>query len=732
MTLRLISAAGIAVCMIAAATAAPEPSRPWMNTSLTPDQRADLVIAQLTLDEKIRLVHGIERGPLHPREPLPPDNNGGVGQILGVARLGIPSVQQADSAVGVRTAAAQSRYATLLPSVLGAASSWDLEMAHLYGDVIGRELRAQGYNQSIGGGVNLARDPRNGRLFEYAGEDPLLAGTVVGNLIRGVQDNHIMGDIKHYALNDQETGRTVVDVRITHQAARESDLLAFELGIRIGQPASVMCSYNKVLGDWACENEWLLNHVLKGSWKFPGFVLSDWGGTHSTEKAVMAGLDVQMPDDEFFGGPLEEAMAAGRVPMRRLDDMVHRVLRSMFYAGIVDHPPAPRRVVDPFKGLEDAQHIAEASIVLLKNEGILPLDAAAKRSIAVIGAHADAGVLSGGGSAQVDAPGGNAIDPGAPTRWGQPVYFPSAPLRYIREHAGGARVQFDSGENPAAAAALAKAADLAIVFADQYMSEGGDAPTLSLPGRQDRLIAAVAKANPRTIVVLITGNPVTMPWMGQVAGIMEAWYPGIGGGQAIANLLFGTVVPSAKLPISFAKSEADLPHRDIVGAAPHAADATDGRWVEDNRVRQSLVANYDEGARFGYKWFDSEGKEPLFPFGYGLSYTTFAYRDLSVDPAAKTATFTLINTGARGGTEIAQLYVGLPTKSGERFRRLAGWQRVALDAGGRKTVTITLEPLALAVFDDHRDAWTWLHGRYEVFVGGSSRNLPLHAAAALY
>src|SRR5580692_10139867 len=234
-----------------------ERSGPWMDASLPPDQRAEAVMEQLTLDEKIQLVHGIGWGPLKPGSPIPPDNNGGAGEVLGIPRLGIPSVQQADSAVGIRMAAPQGRYATLLPSVLAAASSWDPEAAHLYGYVIGRELRAQGYNQSIRGGVNLARDPRNGRLFEYAGEDPLLAGVTVGDVIRGVQDNQVMGDIKHFAFNDQETGRTVVDARIAHKAARESDLLAFELGIRIGQPASVMCSYNKVNGDWACENDWL-------------------------------------------------------------------------------------------------------------------------------------------------------------------------------------------------------------------------------------------------------------------------------------------------------------------------------------------------------------------------------------------------------------------------------------------------------------------------------------------
>ncbi|MDP9089979.1 MAG: glycoside hydrolase family 3 C-terminal domain-containing protein [Pseudomonadota bacterium] len=570
--------------------AAPTLVQPWMNASLDPDQRADLVIEQMTLDEKIQLVHGIGWGPLQAGAPVPPDNNGGAGEILGIPRLGIPAVQQADSAVGVRMSAPQGRYSTLLPSVLGAACSWDLDGAHLYGDVLGRELRAQGYNQSIGGGINLAREPRNGRLFEYPGEDPLLAGMMVGQLIRGVQDNRIMGDIKHYALNDQETGRTVVDVQISKKGARESDLLAFEIGIRVGHPASVMCSYNKVRGDWACENEWLLTHVLKNGWKFPGFVVSDWDGTHSSEKAVMAGLDVQMPGEEYLGQPLKQAVVSGRVPGRRLDDMVHRLLRSMFAAGVVDHPPLPRQVVDPFKGLADAQHIAEESIVLLKNSGVLPLDADTARSIAVIGAHADIGIMSGGGSAQVDAPGGNAIDPTTPTQWGKAVYFPSAPLRYISEHAHRAQVKFDLGEDTASAVALAKAADIAIVFADQYMSEEGDAPMLSLPRRQNELIAAVAAANPRTVVVLITGNPVSMPWIDTVAGVMEAWYPGIGGGQAIANLLFGTVVPSAKLAITFPKTESDLPHPHLFGFTPPLRSRSGRRGLGARCAKETILS----------------------------------------------------------------------------------------------------------------------------------------------
>src|SRR5260370_41577413 len=317
----------------------------------------------------------------------------------------------------------------------------------------------------------------------------------------------------------------------------------------------------------------------------------------------------------------------------------------MFSAGVVDPPPTPRSVIDPFRGKEDAQHIAEESSGLLKNDATLPLNAASVHSIAVIGAHADVGVLSGGGSAQVDSPGGNAIRPATPTKWGEAVYFPSSPLRYIREHARGAIVRFDAGTDASSAASLAKSADVAIVFADQYMSEGGDSRPLSLPGKQNELISAVAAVNPHTIVVLITGNPVTMPWIDRVAGVMEAWYPGIGGGQAIANLLFGNVVPSGKLPITFAKSADDLPHRCIFGInCAQAASSAPPHWAPDDAKRQRVVANYDEGVRFGDKWFDSEGKQPRFPFGFGLSYTRFIYSVLHVDRAAKTVTVKNENT----------------------------------------------------------------------------------------
>ncbi|MGC9950344.1 MAG: glycoside hydrolase family 3 C-terminal domain-containing protein [Bryobacteraceae bacterium] len=685
----------------------PKVQGPWTDKALPPDKRADLLIEQMTLAEKIQMVHGTGWGALQPGAPIPPGSNEGAGFVPGIERLGIPAINLADSAVGVRMAAVESRYATLLPSSLGAAASFDPEAAYLYGSVIGRELRDQGFNMSIGGGVDLIREPRNGRNFEYAGEDPILAGTMVGQLMKGLQAQQVMGDIKHYAFNGQETGRNILNVTLDKRTMRETDLLAFQIAIKIAQPAGVMCAYNKVNGDYSCENDYLLNQVLKKEWGFQGWVLSDWGGTHSTTKAALNGLDQEMPGDRYFGAPLEKAVDSREVPEARLNDMVHRILRSMFACGVIDNPPV-RSVVDPFQGLEDAQHIAEESIVLLKNEGdLLPLNAARVASIALIGSHADVGVLSGGGSAQVDPPGGDAVTHHkGGSGWMQPVWFPSSPLKYIRARSPLTTVEYDSGADPAAAAKLAKVSQVAIVFVNQFMSEGRDAATLSLPDNQDALVSAVAAANPHTIVVVESGGPVSMPWVGNVKGVLEAWYPGIGGAQALAAILFGDVNPSAKLPVTFAASDADLPHPAVPGI----------ELKPPNRPPPFDVP-YTEGLKVGYKWFEAEHKQPLFPFGYGLSYTTFAYSALTADGNAHTVAFTVKNTGKRAGTEVAQVYATLPSAASEPFKRLVAWQRVPLKAGESKTVTLPLDPLYLSIFNAEKDGWELLAGDYKAFAG---------------
>jgi beta-glucosidase len=711
------------------------PTGPWMNASLSPDERADLVLKEMTLEEKIALLHGVG---MPTDEPVTPENapsNRGVGYAVGVPRLGIPGIDMSDAAYGVRSSGVNGRYSTALPANVAAAASWDLQAAFEYGALIGRELRAQGFNMSLGGGANLTRDPRNGRTFEYLGEDPVLAGTLVAKLIEGTQSQHVIGDIKHYALNDQESGRNAVNINISKRAARESDLLAFEIGVTEGHPAAVMCSYNRVNGDFACENQYLLNEVLKKDWKFPGFVLSDWGGTHSAEKASAAGLDNEEPGSFFFSDKLKAAVDAGTVPPAELDEHVHRILRSMFAAGVIDYP-RQRSVIDPFAGFETARKIEENGIVLLKNEhATLPLNSTRLHTIAVIGSHSDVGMISGGGSAQVDPIGGNAIMPpgqGA-THWLEEIWFPSSPLKAIQARAPKATVKYDAGTDPAAAAAAAKGADVAIVFAYMWASEGMDLPSLTLPHKQDDVIAAVAAANPHTIVVLETGNPVTMPWVNAPAAILEAWFGGSDGANAVGNILFGAVNPSGKLPNTFPRSEADLPHPALTMPPPESqhfsGPVNRDQWAKGLPAFQ---VTYDEGAKVGYKWYEAEKKPVLFPFGFGLSYTMYNYSGLKVTAGDKvTATFTLTNTGAREGSEIAEVYATLPETAGEPFKRLVGFARIKLDPKEHRTVSVDIDPKYLSIFDEAKNDWTLVPGNYTILVGGSSQDLPLKATVNL-
>ncbi len=715
--------------------AAPAPTGPWMNTSLSPDERADLVLKEMTLDEKVALLHGVGMPTDDAVTPENAPSNRGVGYAVGVPRLGIPGIDMSDAAYGVRSSGVNGRYSTALPANVAAAASWDPNAAFEYGALIGRELRAQGFNMSLGGGVDITREPRNGRTFEYLGEDPVLAGTLVAKLIEGTQSAHVIGDIKHYAFNDQESGRNSVNITIGKRAARESDLLAFEIGVAQGHPAAVMCSYNRVNGDFACENKYLLTEVLKKDWQFPGFVVSDWGGTHSTEKASTAGLDNEEPGRFFFGDRFKAAVQAGTIPTAELDEHVHRILRSMFAVGVVDYP-RQRSVVDPFAGFETARKIEETGIVLLKNErATLPLNAAKLHTIAVIGSHSDVGMISGGGSAQVDPIGGNAIDaPGkGATRWGQEIWFPTSPLKAIQARAPRAQVKYDAGTDPAAAAAAAKGADVAIIFAYQWESEGMDLPSLSLPHHQDDVIAAVAAANPHTIVVLETGSPVTMPWVDAPSAILEAWFSGSDGADAVGNILFGSVNPTGKLPNTFPKSDADLPHPTLTMPPPESQHFS-GAVSPEQRASglPAFQVVYDEGVKVGYKWYDAEKKPVLFPFGFGLSYTTYRYSGLTVTPGDKVkVSFTLANTGSRAGAEIAEVYAALPAGTEEPPKRLVGFSKVNLAAGEKQTVTVEVDPKYLSIFDEAKDGWTLVPGDYTIMVGGSSQNLPLKTTISL-
>ena len=691
-----------------------------------PDQAADALIAQMTLDEKIQLVHGgyTFGGPAGP--------NGAEEWVPGIPRLGIPDILYSDGPNGSFLG-----LATALPSSMTSAASWDLNEARKFGRVIGAEVRAAGMDSWLGGNVNLVREPRDGRTFETAGEDPLLAGSIKAAHLAGVQDANLIGTVKHYALNDQETGRWMANSVIGERAARESDLLAFEIALKESNAQSVMCSYNLINGTYACQDDHYLNSVLKGDWRFPGYVQSDALATHSSVTSALAGLDQEEPGGFNFGGSsdvsLESAIQSGAMPEARLDNMVHRILRAMFAAGVMANAPAVG-TIDASGDAAIAQEAAEQGAVLLKNaDGLLPLDASKVASIAVIGGHADAGVLSGGGSAQVIPIGGAALTlapecpataagiSGVSCHNASEIYDPSSPLAAIRALAPGASVQFVDGTDAAAAAALAGASSVAIVFATVWTSEGMDLPDLSLPNGQDALVSAVAAANPNTVVVIESGGPVTMPWLDSVGAVLEAWYPGQRGGEAIANILFGAVNPSGKLPLTFPRSVADLPRPTIPAAAEPTASTP---FDVDYNV---------EGFDVGYKWFDARGIEPLFPFGYGLSYTTFAIANAHVTAEMDSAapgfevSFDVQNTGTRAGAEVAQVYLGLPAATGEPPRRLVAWQKVPLDAGASQQVSISVSASdvsrPLSFWDVRSKSWRIARGEYVVYVGNSSRNL---------
>ena len=710
-------------CLLASSSLAfADGDRPWMNPAMDADKRAALVVEQLTRTEKQTLVFAFfaTDAPWKKFQASPEARSGSAGYVPGIPRLGIPPQWATDAGIGVATqgGAEKKRERTALPSGLATAASWDPAVAREGGKMIGAEARASGFNVMLAGGVNLVREPRNGRNFEYTGEDPLLAGVMAGAQIKGIESNHIISTVKHYALNDQETDRNALNALIDPAQARMSDLLAFEIAIEQSNPGSVMCSYNKVWGEHACESAALLTDILRRDWGFHGYVMSDWGATHSTAKAANAGLDQQsgypFDDKPYFGDLLLESVASGELGEARLTEMARRILRTMFAKGVIDHPVEIGAI--DFKAHADVTRAgAEQGAVLLKNQGaILPLNA---KRIAVIGGHADKGVLAGGGSSLVYPIGGNAVPGIKPTSWPGPVlYYPSSPLRAIQALAPKARVQFASGEDRDAAASLAAGSDVALVFATQWSGESLDNP-LNLPDEQDALIAAVAKANPRTVVVLETGGAVFMPWSGEVAGILQAWYPGTSGGEAIAKLLFGEVNPSGRLPITFPKDESQFARVALV--------------EKDAQGKNSLEVNYKEGATVGYKWFDAKKLQPLFPFGFGLSYTTFKYGALQtrLDGQDLVVKFEVRNTGAREGKDVPQVYVS--GGGWEAPKRLGAWRKVDLKPGASETVELRVDPRLLAVFSATDNSWHIAAGAYKVLVGSSAAALTLEASVQL-
>ncbi|WP_410671157.1 glycoside hydrolase family 3 C-terminal domain-containing protein [Amycolatopsis sp. cmx-4-68] len=667
---------GVSLAAPAAADA-----HPWRDTRQSPDRRAAALIAAMTLDEKISQLH-LQPDAEHQRF-VPP-----------IPRLGVPGFRIANGPAGMGPADDKpQKPATALPATMALASTFDTDLARRYGRLIGDETRALAHNVSEGPDINMARVPRNGRTFEGMGEDPVLAGELAAADIRGIQENGTIAEVKHYAANNQETNRHSVDERIDERTLNEIYLPHFEQAVIEGRAGSVMCAYPKINGVFTCENPALLQDKLRDDWGFKGFVQSDWGAAHSTVGSANAGMNLEMIDGTWYGEKLKQAVLAGQVTEQRVDELLLPRFRTMFAFGQFDHPP----VLTPLPTARHdaaAKQFAERGMVLLRNEHAqLPLDSSV-RSIALIGPFATKAKTGGGGSSAVIPT--STVDP----------------LPGLQQRVPGAAVTLDDGSDPARAAELARTADVSVVMVGDNEAEGKDRPSLALDGNQDALVTAVAAANPHTVVVVKSGGPVLMPWASRVPAILQAWYPGQQDGAAVAGVLFGDVNPSGKLPITFPAADADTP-ANTAAQFPGVGG----------------VAEYSEGLQIGYRWFDAQGRTPLFPFGHGLSYTTFAFSGLSVrnQGDGATATFTVRNTGRRAGAEVAQLYLGFPAAAGEPPRQLKGFERVELAPGQSRRLTIRLDERDFSVWDVGSHAWQPVRGGFTVQVGDSSRSLPLSA-----
>ena len=849
--MRLPVRVGVVACAVAAAIsvlALPgsaqstpvNPACPWVGQHASPGQRAAEVLAKMTLDQKITMVHGDSTSPY-------------AGQIPAIAALCVPALNLEDGPGGVGDGMTG---VTQLPAPVSAAASWDPSLVSQYGSVIGNEQWGKGANVDLGPTVNIVRDPRWGRAFESYGEDPYLAGQIGVADIKGIQSQGVLAQVKHLAVYNQETNRnTAADNAIVDpRTLNEIYLPQFQAAVQQGQVASVMCSYSTINGSPACQNDYTQNQKLKDQWNFPGFVTSDWGATHSTVDSANNGLDMEMPDDQYFGSALETAVEDGQVPLSRLNDMVTRILTEEFRFGLFDRPAtgSPSAVVTSAAHTSVAQNVAEQGTVLLKNaNSALPLNTSSSTSIAVIGDDAGPDALtSGGGSASVTA--GSIVTPyqgikaragsGADVQYAQGTYD-NGQLPVVDASAFGSgltaqyynnmtlsgtpvltrtdpNVNFDWGPNSAVspgpgvnatqwsvkwtgtitapatgsytfsltsddgsrlfvggnqiidnwrdqgantetgtvnltagqsvpveidyyqdggddlvnlgwqipgqptpldqAVALAKSSSTAVVFASNFESEGSDLSSIDLSAEQNQLISAVAAANPNTIVVLNTGSAVTMPWVGSVKSVLEAWYPGQQDGTAIASVLFGDTNPSGKLPVTFPQSLADVPA------------STPAQWPGVNGQ-----VDYSEGLDVGYRWYDAKDITPLFAFGSGLSYTTFAFSHLTVGPGnlgpngQETVTANVTNTGARAGADVAQLYLSEPASAGEPPLQLKGFQKVQLNPGQTKQVRFTLTPQDVSYWDSNAQNWTVAAGHFQVMVGDASNNLPLTGGFAV-
>ena len=686
---------------------------PWCDVSLSPDRRADLLLAELTQAEKISLLGGDDLTGVV----------GGAGTHTGtsdgVPRVDLPTIYYSDGPMGVR-----SGMGTAMPAPMGLAATWNPELAQRYGALIANEAKHKGNDVVFAPTVNIMRLPQGGRTFEGYGEDPWLVSRIAIGWITGAQGEGVIANVKHFAANNQEGlgpepppgtplgvgvlgNRLVTNAVVDERTLREIYLPAFEAAINEAHVGSVMCSYNRLNGAYACENEFLLKKILHDDWNFPGYVLADYGAAKVTLSALNNGLDFEpWPGLSYNPVLVTPLVATGLVTDATLDEHIHRILRTLFAFGVFDRAAYvyDDKQIDQQGHARIAGEVEEQAITLLKNDGVLPLDTAKLKSIAIIGADADR-FQKRGGSAGIT-----------------PFFF-TTPRQKITERASDLHVRYDAGDNASQAAAVAKGADVALVFVSDLSIEGVDRTCLSLncpldvlgdSRNQDAMVAAVAAANPNTVLVLETGSPVLTPWRDQVKAIAVAWIPGSDAGTAITHVLFGDTDPGGRLPATFPNSEADLPTAGHLERYPGIAEN----------------ATYSESVFVGYRWFDANNLTPAYPFGFGLSYSTFALRDFHVadNGDGLQVSLNVSNTGARAGWAVPQLYVGLPSPSAavpQPPRALKGFQKLWLQAGETRNVSFALDQRTLSYWDVGSSAWSVAPGCYRVYAGSSSRDLPL-------
>lgn len=700
------------------------------------EQRVEDVLRRLTTKEKVALIHAQSKF-----------------SSAGVARLGIPEVWTDDGPHGIRPdvfwdeweqAGQTNDSCVAFPALTCLAATWNPDVALLYGNSIGEEARYRKKDVLLGPGVNIYRTPLNGRNFEYMGEDPYLASQMVVPYIKGVQSNGVAACVKHFALNDQEVNRNTVNVIVDDRALYEIYLPAFKAAVQQGGAWGVMGSYNLYKNQHACHNQYLLNDILKGEWGFDGVVISDWGGTHDTDQAIHNGLDMEFGtgtdglhsksknsyDNYYLADPYLERIESGKVDTKELDDKARRVIRLILRTNMDTARPFGS-MLSP-EHYAAARHIGEEGIVLLKNKGnVLPINLDKAKTIAVVGENAIKMMTVGGGSSSLK------------------VQHEVTPLQGIQERVGDkARVVYARGyvgdtitiyngvatgqslvdnrtpkELIDEAVSVAKQADYVIFIgglnkSDHQDCEGTDRLGLNLSYGQDDLIAALAKANKNLVVVNISGNAIAMPWLAQVPAIVQDWYLGSEAGHSLASILMGDANPSGRLPFTF---PAKL---DDVGA--HHLNAYDGTDSNGKIVNEE----YKEGLFVGYRWADKYKTIPLFPFGYGLSYTTFSYGKPSMDKRAikadgsVTVSVRVRNTGAREGQEVVQLYIGEDKPLLPRpVKELKAFQKVKLAAGEEKTVTFSIDKGMLSYFNDKQHAWVTDNGGFKAIIGSSDRDI---------